>query len=378
MARPLHLRSFDRPKRLAVGLTGVIAAWFAVTGGAQAAVAEEAASVDLPFDGIPQVIADIRFSSDGRWLAMVSTEDPDCFKHPETMGYKTRIFDVSKRRCAYTLNFGETTAWSVDGALIAVGNDGDKVTLWDVKSGKVVDTLRYLPHEKGIMKRLAFDQAGNLYGAIEGGTDNQPDYGRVLNAQVWWKAKREDTKEPSQITGRGGRGCAFDLSIADIGRESRVAIARFDCVETVRVVKGETLQPEVIPEHKIEGLKQAFVCLTPDGRRLAVCGETGNALYEIGGKVPKLIFEDKGRVRKGLWRWWYLYVPSHTLDASVDSRLLLIPGSTNSEIILAQNGKRVAALPGNSSVALSPDGQFIARYQKGGLKLSRVASLPKN
>jgi WD40 repeat protein len=345
--------------------------------------AEPGASVDIPWEGIPHVVADIRFSPDGQWIAVVFTEDADWFKHPATMNYKTRIYDVGKRKCAYRLNFGETTAWSADGSLIAVGNGaGDKVILWDVKSGTVADTLQYIPTQNGIMKRLAFGQAGNLYGAIEGSTD-EPQYAQqVLSAQVWWKAKRSDTKEPSQIKSACGLGCPLDLSVAQVGRDTRVAIAKYDGIKIVRVTKGDSAQPTIIPEHEIKGLKHTFVCLTPDGRRLVVCGEAGVSLFELGAGEPRPVFEDKKKiVPAGLWDWFFLYFPTHHVDVSGDSRLFVIPAPTSAEIILAKNGQLVAALPGVGTVALSPDGQFVAGFAKaakgGVLRLHRIASLPK-
>jgi len=113
---------------------------FLIVAGAKAyLIGLENGAIKVSFDGLVDDVLDVRFSSDGRYLAMASETD-------------ARLWDAETGQEIATLDNAKTFAFSRDSKILATGHGG-QVRLWSPTDGKL---WRTISASKGNVTSIAF------------------------------------------------------------------------------------------------------------------------------------------------------------------------------------------------------------------------------
>ena len=220
-------------------------------------------------------------------------------------------------------------SFSPDGTLLASG--GDRLRLWDVKSGELVDTFS----DYGWVYSVDFSPDGSLLASAGG----QEDAIRL------WDVKSGELVDT--LYGHDGGIYPVDFSpdgtlLASGGKK--------DFWTNLWDVKSGALAATFYHDAKIKGTVLS-VAFSPDGSLLASAGITGEIeLWEVSSGEYLASFD--GRHEEGI----------HLLDFSPDGRLLASGDRRDSVIILwnVATRKSIATLEGKGPVSFSPDGRLLA------------------
>jgi eukaryotic-like serine/threonine-protein kinase len=196
---------------------------------------------DVAFDPGGKRLASAAWDRTVRFWDVATGRQTDLFRHDATTGGRA---DPLTSDSAYFV----ALAFSPDGRRLATVSRDDKVTLWDLASGRTIRVLEVPTNYWAMQPRVTFDPAGRLLAT--GGVDG--------TVRLWDAA----TGDPV-ATLRGHSGCASDVAFSPDG--ATLASAGED--RTVRLWDVATRAPMAVlsgHEHRIYRL--AF---SADGTRLA-------------------------------------------------------------------------------------------------------------
>jgi eukaryotic-like serine/threonine-protein kinase len=286
----------------------------------------------------------VEYSPDGRTIAVTGWDEGASGNEPAVM-----IWDTTTHQLIQTLrkrNGFKLLAFSPDGTLLAGTEDKDDVTIFDVKTGKI---LRSLPGHTGGSHRPAFSPDGRYLAVACGGVLTE-NHGSI---KLWDVANGRLIRSLE-----GHTKIVWGLTFSPDGQ--RLASASFD--QKVKIWDPNTGQEALtLHGHTNTALAAAF---SPDGWKLATASEDGT--IRIWDASP--VSEPSARE---------LYTLAKHTDVvrkvafSSDGRWL---ASAGDDAIVwlwdAANGRPVEPLRGHnhpvSGLAFSPDGRRIVSADHDG------------
>ncbi len=213
--------------------------------------------------------------------------------------------------------------FSPDGLTMASCGYGDKVILWDVKTGKKTATLK---HSRDLLWSVAFSSDGKKVTAL--GFPNDGDTSKWV-VQVW---DRATSKELSRLKGKKDK----NFVRADLSPNGEVVVvAKETSLELWDISSGKLMS--VI---EVEGYESGYE-FSADGKSLITVGYTE---------------EPKGKVAGRVERW----------DVKTGKKLGSKALATNlgSYFVLSRRGDRVAIQDGRSTVKLWSADKFLPVVKK--------------
>ena len=232
-------------------------------------------------------------------------------------------------------------AFSADGALASTTSEDGTARVWDVSSGKLVDTFRAVPTTP--LTAVTFSHDGSFVAAV-----SQDNVARVWNVKTG--------KLTSEL--RGHTGYVSSIGFSPDGRS--VVTASND--HTVRIWNTADGSTRLIYHGHTGPVRRAI--FTPDGKRIvSVSPGTGNDTTRDWNKEPVRIWD----ARTGTDIHTLLGHSDAIIDAilSEDGKLVLTTSyDTTARVWDTASGRNLSELRGHTeridSAAFSPDGNFVA------------------
>jgi serine/threonine protein kinase/WD40 repeat protein len=317
----------------------------------------------------------LAFRFDGKEIAVISLEHGDG---------SCRILQVDSGRLVRSFRLQaspEAVAWSPDGATLATACDDHTIYLWDAATGARKAVLE--GHISGGVQ-AAFHPAGTLLAS------------NGWESRLWlW----------DPVLGR--RWLSWSGSLLhdwQFSRDGRIVLSLEDQLTEYEV--DPALEYRTLAHAAAPTFSYGRVSFHRDGRLLALGTDEGAALWELGqnaelaflpiGNARHLMFEPSGDLLTsgtlGVWRWpvapdpergelrigppRQLTMPAGILGISEDGAGQIV-AKADFESARVQTSARqfqVGPLADCRSVALSPDGQWLATgsHGKGGAQVWRV------
>ncbi len=274
--------------------------------------------------GHPERVMDVKFSPDGRLLASCSTDG------------SVKLWDYREGRLLqhftnHVGNWVRRVAFSPDGRWLVPASYDGKVSVWDTASGAVARTIPM----KGRVADILFTPDGRYI--VTG--SREPDSPLI---QFW----DVDTGEPGLTLGHSN--AVISLAMTRDGRLLAAAGGE-GAVNFWELPSGRWLRRVPTPEKTMR-----HMTLSPDGRRLALAGESVNTV--ISADTGALVAEQRGH-EDTTFRVCFSPDGDEVASASGDSSVWLWA---------SRNGRTrriFAARPPDSpitSLAFSADGVFEA------------------
>jgi len=310
------------------------------------------------------VVEDLRFSPDGKLLAVIARDDRNVNSpqhasvHRAATGELIHKIDDAALACA----------WSADGsALAVVAFDPWYVDIWDTANWTRRVRLGYMdsPEHKDEAtiirpRRLCFDRPGNLY--LSDWIDFDGTFSpELLGFRVWQNAAKGAAK--LQIVNSYN---SRDLACATVGTNTRLAFpasaarrsAPASPARVVTIAGSPVAKPRVLREYNLPGLVNAALEMTPDGRYLIArdsAAITAVELFDDHGKVLWSLPDDLGVPS--------VTEPMHAFALSANGELAF--GGTDGHVKVIRIADRDKLLDldfgkSGGEIALSPDGQLLA------------------
>ena len=259
----------------------------------------------------------IAFSPDGKHLAVAS-------------GIGIWIYDVKTARELTLLNSERTmlirsVAYSPDGSILAAGTGDGRVQLWEVESGRFLNSL-LRPGPGGNVDALAFS----------------PD-GRTLASGTWYEIKLWDVENQQHLkTLEGHEGRIFSLAFSLDG-ETLALAAEDATVKLWEIASGKDLATL----RHTDNVKS--VAFSPDSEILATVESKSVKLWEVSTKKNIAALEHTNGV------YAVAYSPDGTM-LGVASRdgIILWSASTKEKIVTLEHEGYTGA------VTFSPDSKTLA------------------
>ena len=346
----------------------------------------QAIGAPLPADPAGSVIS-MTFSPDGKLLATADTDGYLRLWDPATrqpVGARVRASTSSASRGI--VNSVNGVAFSPDGELLATGDQGGYVRLWNPATRQAVGTP-FLAAPNGGVYWLAFSPDGTLAAAGEDGTVRlwnpgtrqaigaplraapgpgggcgvcgvafSPDGKLMATAgddgyvRLWDPATRQAVGAPILAAANGGaNGVAFSPDgklLASAGGDG-----------TVRLWNPATRQAPRAPLTSVTGGANE-VAFSPDGRLLAAAGGNGTVrLWDPASRQPAGVLP--AETGPGSHVDGVAFSPDGKLLASAD-------GDDTVRVWNLATGQASGAFPGRNGVAFSLDGRLLAAGEAGG------------
>jgi WD40 repeat protein/uncharacterized membrane protein len=285
----------------------------------------------------------LAISHDGKTLAT---------KGNTSSGSDVFLWDVARGELHAALKMGhgrvvESLAFSPDDKSLAVGEDDDTVSLWDVETGKEIAKSRVWDGNFGLA-RATFLPDGKLLITFAEATDKVPF---VLFKH--WTATISSEAPPAPKEEKAAPRPAAPAAATP----APASAPKADVSATTRPTGGQAAEPLLLKGHANPVTSLAF---TPDGKTLATAGNDGEVkVWEVAGGKEQASF---GRGSFEIF----------ALAISPDGRLLAMAGGEGARtsrrgtvrILEAASGKEVAKLEGHAArvrcVAFAPDGKTLA------------------
>ncbi len=307
----------------------------------------------------------VAFSPDGGRIAATNnlTPAPHC-----------QIIEVESGRIvqSFPLHWTATVAWSPDGTTLATACDDNKIYLWDAATGGRRATLE--GHTNGGLS-AGFDRSGTLL-ASQGWEGRLWLWDPVLG-KAWLNEPGE-----SQIDHH-------------FSNDGRVVVSLEDQLTTYQVEPA--FEYRTVAHHSGEELGYGTVGIRPDGRLLALGTSRGVVLWDIArgrelaflriGRAENLLFETSGDLLTsgsvGVRRWpvridpnrgefcigppLQLPLPPGSEEIAEDrsGRVVALAGADTAFVHTPERDSRVRPLDDVRSVAVSPDGEYLATGSHG-------------
>ncbi|MBI5208760.1 MAG: caspase family protein [Elusimicrobia bacterium] len=186
-----------------------------------------------------------------------------------------RLADKRPYRSLYLTGGAVAVAVSPDGSLVAAASVAREVCVWSAQTGEKTLALRV----QGDPRDVAFSPDGRLL-AVAGGSEDYPE----LNAVELW-----DVKQGRSVRRLGGE---LPYRKAAFSRDGAV-VAGFFGDGGFRVWKAGSGE-ELFARGPRGALSGDAIAFSPDGRLLAVAGETGVELWDWRGQTPAQRLEVHG------------------------------------------------------------------------------------
>jgi WD40 repeat protein len=313
----------------------------------------------FPYPG--EAVSDIRFSPDGRMLAVVTTE--------------TRIYQVSDGRAISQIENGAwKCAWNSSGSsLAAAAADGQGCDVWDTTTWNVKRRLR-LSLSDGETTQLhylyatsvCFDQHDNLYMATEGVWEYpislwQKSIPSLEHAIVWWNDDK-DRARPQPI-GTCARS-QYDLSAASVGRDTLVAVSYDEsttnpCPVEILKIHSEPDGGRVVErEYQLRELQMTRLHLSTDGKYLVARDANRFYLFELSAHhAYKLVHSRDDPLSPTTVAGPNLKM----LDLSTDGHMAAYGSDNRVTVMHIPDCRILVEIPEKSkALALSPNGRMLA------------------
>ncbi len=305
------------------------------------------------------------FSPDGSRIAATDNLTPAPHCH---------IIEVESGRIVHSipLRWTATVAWSPDGTALATACDDNKIYLWDAATGGRRATLE--GHTNGGLS-AGFDRSGALL-ASQGWEGRLWLWDPVLG-KAWLNESGESLIEHH------------------FSNDGRVVVALEDQLTTYQVEPA--FEYRTLAHHSGEELGYGTVGIRPDGRLLALGTSRGVVLWDMArgtelgflriGWAESLLFEASGDLLTsgpvGVRRWpirldrtpgafcigppIQLPLPPGPVEIAEDrsGRVVALAGADTAFVHAPERDSRVRPLDDVRSVAVSPDGQYLATGSHG-------------
>jgi eukaryotic-like serine/threonine-protein kinase len=299
------------------------------------------------------------FRPDGARIALIDNgaKPPTCRIHVADSGRFVNEFPLRSP--------SDFLAWSPDGRTLASANGADRIDFWDTATGNLLTTTAEFD---GGGVRMAFHPAGTLL--VTGGFDGRIRLWDPIHGRPWMS-----------LDGDGGLRFLRDGGI-EVGMVARLT--------TYQVEPG--LEYRTLAHASPEPMNYARVSVRREGRILAVGSSHGVVLWDLAraaelavlpiGVAPNSMFEASGDLitdgEMGVQRWpvrldvargEFRIGPPRALDLpgvrgslAEDSsgRFVAVAAGRNGYVTTPGGTVRVSPLDDCNSVAVSPDGQWLA------------------
>jgi WD40 repeat protein len=316
---------------------------------------------EFPYDG--NVAVDMRFSPDGRSLAVVSAD-------ARTKHYRKQsawIYEVPSGKLRHEIEAGAwQCAWNADGTILAVAAwNGLDFDLWESKTWthKRHLVLALSATDREIVSLvppagLCFDRQGNFYAAepYNGWDGFVP---RLLRAKVWWNG----SSSVGDAESIGSSDAAFDLSVSSLGPDTRVAISNEDRACTLEILRIQNSAGKQIVRQECKlnvseahGLLRAWVCLSADGQYLVARDNAQLCLFKLFDDHAMLVYSRSDKFATSVTG-----AAQRVLDVSLNGRFAAYGSEHRIRVVRISDGESVLEVPQEpDSLALSPDGRLLA------------------
>ncbi len=320
-------------------------------------------------------VVDLRFSPDGKKLAVITFETPP----PDAAKFQiARIFRISDGEVLHIIpNAAWKSAWNSDGSLLAtVEANGTDFEVWDTakwslkqhltltakspgresKAHNPLDAEGLAEITPGIVQRLCFNRQGSLFTvsfALD--SDSASEYN---HAKIWWDPLGKETVAESI----GSCGGPCDLAVAASAKSPLVAIAyKTPC--NPEVLKIASKSGKTVVENKVvvkdlpEKLDSPRLEMTPDGSLLLARDTNQFDIFSVSDTAVQKVqsVTSKAPIVKGSMLW-YKHV-----EVSGDGRFAAYDTEGELHIIRLPEGKPVLTISHQPcAVALSADGSMVA------------------
>jgi hypothetical protein len=320
-------------------------------------------------------VVDLRFSPDGKKLAVISFETPP----PDAAKFQVaRIFRISDGEVLHSIpNAAWKSAWNSDGSLLAtVESNGTDFEVWETakwglkrhltltaqsaghesRAHNPVDAEGLADISPGIVQRLCFNRQGSLFTvSFAQDSDSASEYN---HAKIWWDPLGKETVAESI----GSCGGPCDLAVAGSGKSPLVALAyKTPCnpeVVKIGLKSGKTVvENKVVLKDLPDKLDSPRLEMTADGRLLLARDTTQFDIFSISDTAVQLVqsIASKAPIVKGSMLWF-----KH-VEISGDGRFAAYDTEGHLNIIRLPDGKPVLTISHPPcAVALAADGSMVA------------------
>ena len=299
------------------------------------------------------------FRPDGARIALIDngTKPPTCRVHETESGRRVNEFSLRTP--------SDFLAWSTDGRTLASSNGRDRIDLWDTATGNLLTTTTEI--DAGGM-RMAFHPAGTLLAT--GGFDGQLRLWDPIQGRPWMS-----------LAGEGG---------PRLHQDGRIEVRLAAQLTTYQVEPA--LEYRTLAHASPRPMNYARVSVRRDGRILAVGSDQGVVLWDLAraaelavlpiGKAWGSMFEASGDLitegEMGVHRWpvrleiargeFQIGPPrplglkglTESLAEDSSGRFVAVAAGHNAYVTTPDGTVRVGPLDDCNSVAVSPDGQWLA------------------
>jgi serine/threonine protein kinase/WD40 repeat protein/tetratricopeptide (TPR) repeat protein len=318
----------------------------------------------------------LAFRSDGARIAVICAEKSNVCQILETKSWRV-VRSIALPASA----FGVT--WSPDGATLATPCDDRKIYLWEATTG----ALKATPAghtSPGLL--AAFHPSGTIMAS--NGWENRLWLWDAVLAKPWLSLSNESWPQFTRFSNDG-----------------RIVVSREDQLVTYQV--DPALEYRTLAHPPTLSLEYETVSISPDDRILAVGTSQGVALFDLErsteldflaiGNAWNVMFEPSGDLLTsgtvGVWRWpiqpdlgcevvrigpprQVSYFPPG-LGAIAEDKTGRITALADNEVAFVLTPERtwdIWPLPDVRSVAISPDGQWLATgsHESGSTQVRRV------